>query len=70
MELTFPVLVNNNDEFNALLKSTEVDVRRAAQAPRTELVPVKSNAGGFVMERQRVDAHEIYRLQGRLVPAT
>lgn len=59
MEITFPI--GNIDDFNALLKSTEAAMSKSATTPPSELVPVKSKAGGFEMKLQRVGAQDIYR---------
>jgi hypothetical protein len=53
--------VNNIEDFDKLLKSTAVEVTKLMTSPPTELVPVRSKAGGFVMTKRRVDANEIYK---------
>lgn len=58
MDVKFPT--NNIATFEALLKSTEAEMKKAIGSPPYELVAVRSKAGGFEMKRQRVGIHDIY----------
>ncbi|MES2074239.1 MAG: hypothetical protein V4462_01350 [Pseudomonadota bacterium] len=58
MEIKFPI--SNIADFDALLRSTEAAMTKAAKSPPSELVPVKSKAGGFEMKLQRVGAQDLY----------
>lgn len=59
MEITIPV--SNTAYFDQLLKSIGRELT-ASRSERMELVAVKSEAGGFIMERLPVNAKDIYRI--------
>lgn len=53
MDVTFPV--TSLEDFDKLLKSTELALEEAITSPAVELVAVPSKAGGCVMRLRRVD---------------